>query len=69
MFYQEETANDMQEKEATARIKINRLLEAAGGRFFADNNGPANICLESAVTLASADLDALGDNFEMHYCR
>ena len=26
----------MPEKEATARIKINRLLEAAGWRFFAD---------------------------------
>ena len=36
----------MFEKEATARIKINRLLEAAGWRFFPDANGPANIRLE-----------------------
>jgi hypothetical protein len=27
-------------KEASARIKINRLLENAGWRFFADGNGP-----------------------------
>ncbi len=32
-------------KEATARIKINRLLEAAGWRFFDDKSGPANIVL------------------------
>ena len=29
--------------EATARIKINKLLEAAGWRFFADGASPANI--------------------------
>ena len=29
--------------EATARIKINNLLEAAGWHFFADGNKPANI--------------------------
>jgi type I restriction enzyme R subunit len=28
-------------KEAAARIKINRLLEASGWRFFADAKGPA----------------------------
>lgn len=37
-------------KEATARIKINQLLEAAGWRFFADGPGrPANIQLEPSV--------------------
>jgi type I restriction enzyme R subunit len=51
-------------KEAAARIKINRLLDAAGWRFFADSNGPANIQLESCVTLKVEDLDALGDDFE-----
>ena len=51
-------------KEATARIKINKLLEAAGWRFFDEGGKPANICLEPSVTLKSADLDALGDNFE-----
>ena len=54
----------MSSKEATARIKINRLLEDAGWRFLADGNGPANIRLEPSVTLTASDLDALGDNFE-----
>ena len=51
-------------KEAAARIKINKLLENAGWRFFADANGPANIQLESCVALKKQDLDAMGDNFE-----
>jgi len=51
-------------KEATARIKINKLLENAGWRFFADASGPANIQLEPSVTLKSQDLDALGADFE-----
>lgn len=33
-------------KEATARIKINKLLEAAGWRFFSEGNAAANIRLE-----------------------
>jgi len=52
------------DKEATARIKINKLLEAAGWRFFADQQGPANIRLESSVTLTQTELDAFGNNFE-----
>jgi type I restriction enzyme, R subunit len=51
-------------KEAAARIKINKLLEAAGWRFFADGDAPANICLEPRITIKSSDLDAFGDNFE-----
>lgn len=51
-------------KEATARIKINKLLEAAGWRFFGDSNGTANIRLEPGVTIKSADLNGLGENFE-----
>ncbi len=51
-------------KEATARIKINKLLEAAGWRFFPEGTAPANIRLEPSVTIKSTDLDALGDNFE-----
>ncbi len=50
--------------EATARIKINKLLEAAGWRFFADGNKPANICLETGVTIKASDLDSLGNDFE-----
>lgn len=54
----------MPDKEATARIKINKLLEAAGWRFFAEGNKQANIQLEPTVELKQSDLDALGDNFE-----
>lgn len=54
----------MSAKEATARIKINKLLEAAGWRFFPAGGQPANIRLEPSVTIKPADLDALGDNFE-----
>src|SRR5687767_3167738 len=51
-------------KEATARIKINRLLEAAGWRFFPEGSAPANIRLERTVTIKQTDLDALGEDFE-----
>ena len=51
-------------KEAAARIKINKLLEAAGWRFFPDGNAPANIQLESTTKIKKQDLDALGENFE-----
>jgi len=51
-------------REATARIKINKLLEAAEWRFFAEGSAPANIRLEPSVTIRTTDLDALGDNFE-----
>jgi type I restriction enzyme R subunit len=54
----------MPNKEATARIKINRLLEAAGWRFFPDGGAPANIQLESIARLKTSDLDAFGENFE-----
>ena len=47
------------QKEASARIKINKLLEQAGWRFEADKNGPANIQLEPGVILSE-----LGDDFE-----
>ncbi|RDJ18358.1 restriction endonuclease subunit R [Rhizobium phaseoli] len=51
-------------KEATARIKINRLLEHAGWRFFDDKNGPANIVLEPNVKLKAEDVEVLGSDFE-----
>src|SRR5260370_21598050 len=50
--------------EAVVRIKINRLLEAAGWRFFDDNNGSANIILELHSKIQKSELDALGANFE-----
>ena len=51
-------------KEATARIKINKLLEEAGWRFFDNRDGPANIVLEPNVKIKQADIEALGEDFE-----
>src|ERR1035437_8472096 len=53
----------MASKEATARIKINKLLEVAGSLFFADGKSPANLQLEPSITIKTKDLDALGENF------
>lgn len=49
----------MAEKEAKARIKINKLLEEAGWTFFDTEKGKATIKLESAIKM-----DDLGDDFE-----
>lgn len=51
-------------KEAKARIKINKLLEEAGWRFFDDENGKANIKLELGTTIKQKDIDAFGEDFE-----
>jgi type I restriction enzyme R subunit len=51
-------------KEATARIKINKLLEAAGWHFFDSGGLRANIRLEPSVTIKTSDLNALGEDFE-----
>ena len=49
----------MVEKEALARIKINKLLEDAGWRFFTTEEGIANIQLEPNVKLKQEDLDGI----------
>ena len=54
----------MTNNEATARIKINKLLESAGWRFFAEGGQPANIALEAGNEIISWDLDEFGENFE-----
>lgn len=54
----------MPSKEATARIKINRLLEEAGWRFFDDENGRANIVLEPNVKISETQINELGEDFE-----
>lgn len=41
---------DVMAKEAKARIKINKLLESAGWRFFDNEEGKANILLEFNTT-------------------
>ena len=54
----------MSAKEAKARIKINRLLEEAGWRFFDDEDGNANIVLEPNVKITQMQVSGLGENFE-----
>ena len=54
----------MAQKEAHARVKINKLLEEAGWRFFDDKNGKANIALERNTKLTRKQFDEQGDNFE-----
>ena len=54
----------MSAKEAKARIKINKLLEEAGWRFFDSEAGPANIQLEANVKITKKQIDEYGENFE-----
>lgn len=54
----------MKTKEAKARIKINKLLEAAGWRFFDNEEGFANIRLEANVKITKQQIDEYGENFE-----
>jgi type I restriction enzyme R subunit len=54
----------MPQKEASARIKINKLLEFAGWRFFDDASGSANISLEPNVKITQQQVDAMGDDFQ-----
>lgn len=51
-------------KEAKARIKINKLLEEAGWRFFDSDEGEANIQLELHTKITQNQIDAFGENFE-----
>ncbi len=50
--------------EAKARIKINKLLEKSGWRFFDDVNGKTNIQLENGVKITKIHIDEFGENFE-----
>jgi len=47
------------QKEAKARIKINKLLEDAGWRFFKAPGGPETIMVETGIKI-----EDVGDNFE-----
>ena len=51
-------------KEAKARIKINKLLEENGWRFFDDKSGKANVCLELHVKLTANKFNEVGEDFE-----
>lgn len=54
----------MKNKEAKARIKINKLLEDAGWRFFDNNKRKSNITLETNTKLTEKKLNELGEDFE-----
>lgn len=54
----------MPPKEAKARIKINKLLEEAGWRFFDSNGDRANILLENNVKITETILNEYGEDFE-----
>ena len=49
----------MTKKEAISRIKINKLLEKSGWRFFDSNNRKANIRLESSVKIHDSVCDTV----------
>ena len=50
--------------EAHARIKINKLLEESGVRFFDNELGKANILLENHIKITQQEVDAWGNDFE-----
>jgi len=51
-------------KEALSRIKIDKLLQDSGWRFFDEGENKANIQLELGVNLTKTKLDSLGNDFE-----
>jgi type I restriction enzyme R subunit len=51
-------------KEASSRIKINKLLEDSGWWFFDNEQGKANIVLENHTKISKQQNDALGEDFE-----
>src|SRR3989338_9696212 len=52
------------QKEAKARIKINKLFKNAGWRFFDDEKGKANIVLENNAKITKQAIDEFGNDFE-----
>ena len=50
--------------EARARVKINKLLEAAGWRLLDEDGKPANVIPEAGITLVAGESDQLGEDFE-----
>ena len=54
----------MSQKEAKARLKINKILEEADWRFFDKGNKYANIQVEPNVKMTRKQVDELGEDFE-----
>lgn len=52
------------QKEAKARIKINKLLTDSKWRFFDSADGKANISLENNIKVTQKDLDEYGNDFD-----
>ncbi len=54
----------MADKEAKARIKINKMLEEAGWRLLDSQSGRANVLLENNVKITEKLADDFGNDFE-----
>ncbi len=54
----------MPDNEATARIRINQLLDKAGWRLLPENGLPENVQFELGVSIDRSELDAMGEDFE-----
>jgi len=54
----------MSQKEAKARIKINKLLEEAGWRLLDSHAGKANVVFEGHVKITQQMLSDSGEDFE-----
>lgn len=52
------------QKEAKARVKINKLLEDSGWRFFDGEKGKTNIVLENNAKITKRAIDKFGNDFE-----
>ena len=50
--------------EASARLKINKLLEEAGWRLEKTDAGPANVVVEAQAKGAKIEAESLGSDFE-----
>ena len=56
--------DDMSQKEAKARLKINELLKEAGWRFFDEGDQPANVGVELNVKMTEKQINDLGEDFD-----
>lgn len=54
----------MAQKEAKARLKINKMLTEAGWRFFDSDFGSANVAVELNVKMTREQIDDMGEDFE-----
>ena len=54
----------MAEKEAKARIKINKLLEEAGWSLLDYGSKKANVVFENNVKITEQAINDLGENFD-----